>query len=1079
MSTARRRPRLLALAAATAAVAVTAPVAAIAGPGAAAAPEEGSGQEAGSTLLVEVPVTSYEERERLQSLGLDLTEHGDEDGLQVVLHSPADAEVLRAAGFDYSVLADLVELEAQRVRADQRFALENDESTLPSGRTAYRLYSDYQAEMEQLAAENPTLVRRFELPERTANGRPVFGLEIATDVADAEDGRPTFLMMGIHHAREWPSGEHTMEFAHQLVDGVTGGDARITEALDRARVVVVPVVNPDGFLVSRGDEAGDVGQQLAANDDIPLGAGDLGYLGIQATGAGGYYKRKNCAAPQEGDEDTGGLGEACGGAPGGENDAPAAVTQLGVDLNRNYAGFWGGPGAGTTYNDETFRGPGPFSEPETRNVRALVSGTVEGTSQSHVTTLITNHTFSNLVLRPPGIRSQGLTPDEDLYRALGASQTSQNGYLNQKAWELYDTTGTTEDWSYYTTGGFGFTYEIGAEQFHPPFEDVVAEYNGTTDAADGRGDDEDLDDGSGPDETTDMPEGDPDGGGVDPDATDGGGNREAYLRVLEATAAEALTGRVTGTAPAGTTLRMTKTVQTPSSPVMSPTGEEGDVILTEDVLSYTLDVGEDGEFSWVTNPSTRPLVAENRETVLDEEPARTETFTVEGGTVPGAGTPVGTTQNFEFLVEGTEERDLLEIRLPSPSALDDYDVNVYLQQGEGEERQIGSSGSSPGEEELVEIDDAQAGTYRVEVVNYAAASPAELTASLFGSTTTITPGLVEQYQLQVLRGDEVVCEQGVTVARGETTDVDLCSTGDVATRRLAGGDRFGTAVRISQEQFEDGSDVVYVARGNGEARDLADAVAAGSLTDGPVLLVPSEGDVSGLVLDEVRRLGADEVVGLGGNRAISDDVLTQVAEAAGDEQAERLQGADRFGTAVAISNRQFADGDADSVYLAQGPNPVDAVAGGALTDGPVLLVPTCGDLPQVVADEIERLGEDRVVALGGAGAVCDDLLAEAGGDPSSPESRLAGANRFETAAAIAGEVFPDGAGTVFITRGDKIPDAVAGGTLTAGPVLLVDSSGALPPATVAALAALAPAEVVALGGTAAVSQAVLEAAATR
>ena len=38
---------------------------------------------------------------------------------------------------------------------------------------------------------------------------------------------------------------------------------------------------------------------------------------------------------------------------------------------------------------------------------------------------------------------------------------AQNGYSNWKGYQLYDTTGTTEDWSYFTTGGFGFTFEIG------------------------------------------------------------------------------------------------------------------------------------------------------------------------------------------------------------------------------------------------------------------------------------------------------------------------------------------------------------------------------------------------------------------------------------------------------------------------------------------------------------------------------------------------------------------------------------------------------------------------------------------
>ena len=68
---------------------------------------------------------------------------------------------------------------------------------------------------------------------------------------------------------------------------------------------------------------------------------------------------------------------------------------IGVDLNRNYGGGWGGAGAADVAADPTYRGAGPFSEPETQAVRELISS-------RQVTTLITNHTFGNLVLRPPG-----------------------------------------------------------------------------------------------------------------------------------------------------------------------------------------------------------------------------------------------------------------------------------------------------------------------------------------------------------------------------------------------------------------------------------------------------------------------------------------------------------------------------------------------------------------------------------------------------------------------------------------------------------------------------------------------------
>jgi hypothetical protein len=70
-----------------------------------------------------------------------------------------------------------------------------------------------------------------------------------------------------------------------------------------------------------------------------------------------------------------------------------------------------------------------------------------------------------------------------ILKALGDAMAAENGYTSQHGYELYDTTGTTEDWSYFATGGLGYTFEIGPTNFHPEFEKTVAEYRGTTEAA--------------------------------------------------------------------------------------------------------------------------------------------------------------------------------------------------------------------------------------------------------------------------------------------------------------------------------------------------------------------------------------------------------------------------------------------------------------------------------------------------------------------------------------------------------------------------------------------------------------------
>ena len=79
---------------------------------------------------------------------------------------------------------------------------------------------------------------------------------------------------------------------------------------------------------------------------------------------------------------------------------------------------------------------------------------------------------------------------------------------------------------------------------------------------------------------------------------------------------------------------------------------------------------------------------------------------------------------------------------------------------------------------------------------------------------------------------------------------------------------------------------------------------------------------------------------------------------------------------MAISARAFPE-SAPVVYLIPQDMSPDALAASSLRDGPVLVVPRCGDLPDVVRAEIRRLGPDEVIALGGESAVCDDIVRQA------------------------------------------------------------------------------------------------------
>ncbi len=186
--------------------------------------------------IVRVLVPNRARRSRLSELGLDLTEHGGDGFVEAVLHGERDARLLRRAGFSYTTeVRDVVGASLRDRRADSRRVA----ARLPSGRTgSYRRLADFSAEMKQLAADNPTLVKPITLRQRTLTGRPVEGIEV-TAGAQARDGKPVFLQMGAHHAREWPSAEHAMEWAYELVNGYKAGNARVRGLMGKVRTIVM------------------------------------------------------------------------------------------------------------------------------------------------------------------------------------------------------------------------------------------------------------------------------------------------------------------------------------------------------------------------------------------------------------------------------------------------------------------------------------------------------------------------------------------------------------------------------------------------------------------------------------------------------------------------------------------------------------------------------------------------------------------------------------------------------------------------------------------------------------------------
>ena len=206
--------------------------------------------------LVEVPLALPADLERLEATGLDVTHDVSATGAKVVLYGTPDVRRLTGAGFTFrSLVPDLRAADAARARSD---ALRTSRSALPSGRTTYRVYEDYGNDLKDLVAKHPGLVRPVTIGQ-SLEGRAIEGVEIADGVNRDDDGRPVFAVLGLHHAREWPSGEMPIEFARDLAQRFSASDARVRGLLQRVRVLVLPMMNPDGFVVSRSAYGGMTG----------------------------------------------------------------------------------------------------------------------------------------------------------------------------------------------------------------------------------------------------------------------------------------------------------------------------------------------------------------------------------------------------------------------------------------------------------------------------------------------------------------------------------------------------------------------------------------------------------------------------------------------------------------------------------------------------------------------------------------------------------------------------------------------------------------------------------------------------
>jgi len=264
----------------------------------------------------------------------------------------------------------------------------------------------YVEQYARLVADYPAIVAK-RVTGTTYNGREIVALQVTKTATGADiAGRPAVLYNTMQHAREWLAGETCRRTLDYVVDNYgkgTSAGIEVTKLVDSTELWFVCVNNPDGYEFTFTP--------------------------------GNRLWRKNLR----------------------DNDNNGAIAPGdGVDPNRNFSSNWGRDDEGSSPRPqaETYRGPGPASEPETKAMEGLFD-------EIHPVFQKNDHTAAELLLYPQGFQQDTPTADHEIFTALAGDpfKPGIEGFLPELSAGLYITNGDFTDWAYNVKGSLSFTPE--------------------------------------------------------------------------------------------------------------------------------------------------------------------------------------------------------------------------------------------------------------------------------------------------------------------------------------------------------------------------------------------------------------------------------------------------------------------------------------------------------------------------------------------------------------------------------------------------------------------------------------------
>ena len=297
------------------------------------------------------------------------------------------------------------------------------------GYACYRTVEETFATAEALVATHPTLAEWIDIGDSWRKQQNLPGgwdLRVLRITNRAVPGpKPVLYLQGALHAREYVTAETVLRFGEQLL-AAYGGDPDATWIVDHHDIHLLPVANPDGRKIAE----------------------------VAAT----RLQRKNR----------------------NESFCPAGGTSTGVDLNRNYAWNFGGPGSSSNPCSDVFRGLSNLSEPETQSITAWLRNIFPDqraeTSLSDRTTPVSLDATGFYIdvhsngagnwfpwgdvstPAPNGTQMQTLARKLEFYNGYEAIQSALTGAIG----------GASDDYTFGTLGVPAFTMELGGSDFWPP-----------------------------------------------------------------------------------------------------------------------------------------------------------------------------------------------------------------------------------------------------------------------------------------------------------------------------------------------------------------------------------------------------------------------------------------------------------------------------------------------------------------------------------------------------------------------------------------------------------------------------------